>query len=65
MKRIGTLTRDDHTAGVMRHYYANIAEGMSQDEAMTKAGQQWRSQIEMQGSKEMSAVRKFLGIKDN
>lgn len=65
MKRVGTLTRRDHEQGVLDAYARNIAQGMEPEAAMTRAGEQWRAQIEAQGAKEMAAVRKFLGIKDN
>lgn len=64
MKRIGTLTRDDHRQGVMDCYARNIARGMDEETAMTEAGKQWRAQIEAQGAKEIAGVKKFLGIKD-
>ncbi len=63
MKRIGTMTREDHRQGVLDAYARNIAQGMEPEEAMTKAGADWRAQIAAQGAKEIAGVEKFLGIK--
>lgn len=65
MKRIGEMTRKDHEEGVMKHWAANLVAGMEPEEAMTKAGEQWRAQIEAQGAKEIVGVKKYLGIKDS
>ncbi len=64
MKRIGTMTRQDHERGVMNLYARYIALGMEPEAAIEKAGADWRAQIEAQGAKEIAGVKKFLGIKD-
>ena len=42
-----------------------VREGMSPEDAITKAGEEWRAEIKTEGDRKIAGVMKFLGVRQH
>jgi hypothetical protein len=59
----GTRTRDEHWTEIATRADRYLAEGLSVDDAIERAGEDHREAIKAEGERKIAEVMKFLGIK--
>lgn len=60
----GTHTAEEHRRAILDLARPKVARGMSPEEAIAVAGEEWRSHLKADGDRKIDAVLKFLGKRD-
>lgn len=61
----GTLTRDEHWAEIAKRADQYLADGLSVEDAIERAGEDHREAIKTEGERKIAEVMKFLGVKSH
>jgi len=56
----GTRTRDEHRAEIVRRTNDYVGQGLTPDEALTKASADWQQFLKQEGDEKVAAVKRFL-----